>query len=64
MIKEINLFGIFIAPFAGYMAIAVIVFIPIRYYFDRIQMQRYVWHRALFDLSLYVIILSLVGLIF
>ncbi len=64
MIKEINLFDIFIAPIAGYMAIALIVFLPIRYYFDRIQIQQYVWHRALFDMSVYVIILSLVGLIF
>ena len=64
MIKEINLFDIYIAPFAGYMAIALAIFLPIRYYFDRIQLQRYVWHRALFDMAVYVIILSLVGLIF
>jgi len=64
MIKEINLFDIFIAPFAGYMAIALVIFLPLRYYFDRIQLQRFVWHRALFDMAVYVIILSLVGLIF
>jgi len=64
MIKEINLFDIFIAPFAGYMAIAMVLFLPLRYYFDRIQIQRFVWHRALFDMAVYVIILSLVGLIF
>ncbi len=64
MIKEINLFGIFIAPFAGYLALALVLFLPIRYYFDRIQIQKFVWHRALFDMAVFVIILSLVGLIF
>jgi len=64
MIKEINLFGIYIAPFAGYMALALVFFIPLRIYFDRIQLQRYVWHRALFDMAVYVIILSLIGLVF
>ena len=64
MIKEINLYGIYIAPFAGYMVISMIIFLPIRYCFDRIQIQKWVWHRALFDMAVYVIILSLVGLIF
>jgi len=64
MIKEINIFGIYIAPFAGYMALALVFFIPLRIYFDRIQLQRYVWHRALFDMAVYVIILSLLGLVF
>jgi len=64
MIKEINLFGIYIAPFAGYMAAALVLFLPLRYYFDRIQLQKFVWHRALFDMAVYVIILSVIGLIF
>jgi len=64
MIKEINLFGIYIAPFAGYMFAAFILFLPVRYYFDRIQLQKFVWHRALFDMAVYIIILSVIGLIF
>jgi len=64
MLKEINLFDIYIAPFAGYMALALVIFLPLRIYFDRIQIQQYVWHRALFDIAVYVIILSLIGLIF
>jgi hypothetical protein len=64
MMKEINLFDIYIAPFAGYMALALVVFWPVRRYFDRIQIQNYVWHRALFDMAVYVIILSVIGLIF
>lgn len=64
MIKEVNLFGIYAAPMAAYLVVAALLFVPVRYYFDRIQIQRWVWHRALFDMAVYVIILSLVGLIF
>ncbi len=64
MLKEINLDGIFIAPFAGYLLVALLVFIPVRYIFDQYAIQRWVWHRPLFDVSVFVIILSLIGLIF
>jgi hypothetical protein len=64
MLKEINLFGIYVAPFAAYIVAAILVFIPVRTYFDRIKIQRWVWHRTLFDVATFVIILSLIGLIF
>ncbi len=64
MLKEINLDGIFIAPFAGYLAVALILFFPLRLLFDRFAIHRWVWHRPLFDISVFVIILSLIGLIF
>jgi protein AaeX len=63
-IKEINLDGIFIAPFVGYLFITVLIFIPVRILFDRYGVQRRVWHRSLFDASVFVIILSLIGLMF
>jgi hypothetical protein len=62
MLKEINLEGVFIAPFAGYLFVALLIFIPLRMLFDRWAIQRYVWHRPLFDISVYVIILSIIGL--
>jgi hypothetical protein len=64
MLKEINIFGVFIAPFAGYLFVALLVFIPVRILFDRYAIQRWVWHRPLFDISVFVIILSLIGLMF
>ena len=64
MLKEINLFGIYLSPFVGYLAVALILFIPLRMYFDRRAIQRYVWHRPLFDIAIFMIILSLIGLIF
>jgi len=64
MIKEINIYGVFIAPFAAYVLAALLLFIPVRILFDRYAIQRWVWHRPLFDVSIFVIILSLIGLMF
>ena len=64
MLKEINIEGVYISPFVGYLVVALLIFIPVRMYFDRVAIQRYVWHRPLFDVSVFVIILSLIGLMF
>jgi protein AaeX len=64
MLKEIDICGVFIAPFAGYLVIALLIFIPVRMVFDRYAIQRWVWHRPLFDISVFIIILSLIGLMF
>jgi hypothetical protein len=64
MLKEINICGIFVAPFAGYLVAALVIFYPVRQLLDRIAVQRWVWHRPLFDFSIFIIILSLIGLMF
>jgi Protein of unknown function (DUF1656) len=64
MLKEVNFFGIYFSPFVAYLALALLLFLPLRILFDRWTIQRYVWHRPLFDISVFVIILSLIGLIF
>jgi len=64
MIKEINIFGVYIAPFAAYLLIALLIFIPVRLLFDRYAIHRWVWHRPLFDIAIFVIILSIIGLMF
>ncbi len=64
MLKEINIDGVFVSPFVGYLAAAMVIFFPLRMLFDRWALQRYVWHRPLFDLSVFVIILSVIGLMF
>ena len=64
MLKEIDIFGVFIAPFAGFLFAAIVTFIPVRMLFDRYAIQRWVWHRPLFDISVFIIILSLIGLMF
>ncbi len=64
MLKEINIDGVFVSPFAGYLVVALLVFLPLRTIFDRYAIQRWVWHRSLFDVSIFVIILSVIGLMF
>ncbi len=64
MLKELDFFGVYLSPFVLYLAIALVLFFPLRMLFDRWMIQRYVWHRPLFDISVFMIILSLVGLIF
>jgi hypothetical protein len=63
MLKEINLDGIYVAPFVGYLFFALLIFIPVHILFDRYEIQRWVWHRQLFDISVFIIILSLIGLL-
>ena len=63
-IKEVDICGIFLAPFAAYLFWAYLIFIPVKWWFDRIQIQNWIWHRPLFDTATFIIILSLVGLIF
>lgn len=62
MLKEVNIDGIFVAPFALDLFIALLVFLPLRIAFDRCAIQRRVWHRPLFDIAIFVIIVSLIGL--
>jgi hypothetical protein len=64
MIKEVNICGMYFAPFAAYVVAAFIIFVPVRMWFDRIEIQKWVWHRPLFDTATYIIILSVIGLIF
>jgi hypothetical protein len=64
MIKEIDFFGIYFAPFVGYLVVAGLLFIPIRAWFDRIEIQKWVWHRWLFETAVFTILLSIIGFIF
>jgi protein AaeX len=55
---EINLFGLYVAPIALIMAVAWAAYLIIRRAADRFGLTQRVWHPALFELALYVIIAS------
>jgi hypothetical protein len=55
---EINLFGIYVAPIVLIMAVAWVVYLLVRRAGDRFGLTSLVWHPALFELALYVIIVS------
>lgn len=62
MIEEVNLSGIYVAPFAAFLFWTILIFVPVRILFDRIEIQKWVWHRRLFEVAVFLIILSLIGL--
>jgi len=63
MLKEVNIGGIFIAPFAADLFWALVLFYPLRVCFDRWGIERWVWHRSLFDIAVFVILVSVIGLV-
>lgn len=60
MTRELNLFGVYVAPFMGDLFIAAIVFFLLRWLCSRSGLLSHVWHVALFELCLFVFALTLV----
>ena len=56
--NEINLFGLYVAPITLIMAAAWVIYVLLRRIADRFGLTPLAWHPALFELALYVIILS------
>ncbi|KAB1069959.1 DUF1656 domain-containing protein [Methylobacterium planeticum] len=60
MTGELDLYGVFIPGLAAWMLIAFAVSVPLRRILARAGFYRLVWHRPLFDLALYVVLLGIV----
>lgn len=60
MIGEIDVFGVFVPAVLVLMLIAYLLNLAIRTVFARIGLYRFVWHRSVFDLGIYVLVLGLV----
>ncbi|MGK9168268.1 DUF1656 domain-containing protein [Inquilinus limosus] len=58
MIKEIDLAGVYLSPMLGYFVAALALTGILRFGLGRIGAYRWIWHPALFDLSLLLIILT------
>ena len=61
--NEINLFGLYVAPIVVVMAVAWVVYLLVRRVGDRLRLTGRVWHPTLFELSVYVIIVSSIVLV-
>ena len=59
---EINLFGVYVAPMALMLVAAWLILIPLRRVASRFGLQRHVWHPALFEFAVYMIVLSCIVL--
>jgi len=57
---EINIFGVYVAPFAPMMLAAWLIARPLQRMRDRFGITRFVSHPALFNIAVYIIILSLI----
>jgi protein AaeX len=55
---EINLFGVYVAPMSLLLVAAWLVVIALRRVASRFGLLRHVWHPALFEFAVYIIILS------
>lgn len=60
MTGELDLYGVFVPSLAAWMLIAFALSLLVRRVLARTGFYRMVWHRPLFDLALYVVLLGLV----
>jgi protein AaeX len=58
-LREIDLLGVFISPTLVCLAVALVISLILRRLLDKTSINRFVWNRALFDLSLLVAITAL-----
>jgi hypothetical protein len=62
MLTEINVMGIYVAPIVIYALVTIPIFLICRWVLGMIGLWRFVWHPALFEIGLFISILSLVVL--
>jgi hypothetical protein len=60
MIGEFDVYGVYLPAFAVFAGIAFVLQLAIKRLLDACGVYRFVWHRALFDLAIYVILLAVV----
>jgi protein AaeX len=60
VIGELDIYGVYIPIFVVVAAVAFLLQVLLRRVLDACGLYRFLWHRALFDLAIYVILLGLV----
>jgi len=60
VIGELDIYGVYIPIFVVVAAVAFLLQILLKRMLDACGLYRFLWHRALFDLAIYVILLGLV----
>lgn len=58
MFHTVELFGFYLSPLAFWAAGAVIPFVAVRCLLRRYGAYRFIWHRSLFNLALYILLLG------
>ena len=60
MIGEFDIYGVYLPSFAIFAAVAFLLQVTIKRFLNARGFYRWVWHRALFDLAMYVILVGVV----
>lgn len=60
MMEEIDLYGVFLPSLLVWMVFAFVVLLLLRRVLTALGVYTYVWHRPLFDIALYVIMVGVV----
>ena len=55
---EVNLLGVYVAPISLMIGAAWLLLLPLRWLAVRTGLLRHVWHPALFEFAIYMILLS------
>jgi hypothetical protein len=63
MIGEVDVFGVFVPAVLVLMFVAYVIGLVLRTVLERTGFYRLVWHRAIFDLGIYVVVLGLVVIV-
>jgi len=58
MIREIDIYGVLVSPMLVWCGLALVATGLVRWAMDRHGLYRFVWHKPLFDLALFVIVLG------
>jgi protein AaeX len=60
VIGEFDIYGVYFPIFVVFAGVAFLLQLALKRLFDRLNVYRFVWHRPLFDLAVYVILLGVV----
>ena len=63
MIGEIDIYGVFLPAVLVLMLVSYLFCLVITRVFARVGLYRSVWHRSIFDLAIYVIVLGIVVIV-
>ena len=58
-LKDFDVIGVFVTPAFLCLLVALVICLPLRWLFDRLDLDRYIWNRALFDLCVLVCVTDL-----
>jgi hypothetical protein len=56
--READIAGVFFSPLVVYMAVALLIWLPLRWALERLGLTRWIWNTPLAEAGLYVCILG------